>query len=89
MLIGCVQCEKIKMGQKVFVVLVVSYTERISLICHKTFDTILTLSVPLCSIYVVRALRRPLALTAIQETYMVLLTINAKYATNFIPAKLT
>ena len=29
------------MGQIVFVVHVVSYTERISLICHKTLDTIL------------------------------------------------
>ena len=34
------------MSQIVFVVHVVSYTERISLICHKAFDTILTLSVP-------------------------------------------
>ena len=50
MLIGCLQCEKIKMGQKVLVVLVVSFTERISLICHKTFDTILTLSVPMCDL---------------------------------------
>ena len=38
------------MGQKVCVVLVVSYTERKSLICHKTFDTILTLSVPVCDL---------------------------------------
>ena len=47
MLIGCLQCEKIKMGQKVLVVLVVSFTERILLICHMSFDTILTLSVPM------------------------------------------
>ena len=38
------------MGQILFVVHVVSYTERISLICHKTFDTILTLSVPVCDL---------------------------------------
>ena len=38
------------MGQIVFVVQVVSYTERISLISHKTLDTILTLSVPVCDL---------------------------------------
>ena len=37
-----------KMGQIVFLIQVVSYTERISLICHKTLNTILTLSVPVC-----------------------------------------